>query len=505
MSHSKGFGQKGELQRLRKQITDLTTALSALRIGVGDPQVHEAPGTLQLDGHTNDDSPYRLIVEWMEEGAVTLTPQGRILFANQHLAELLGRGRAELIGRAVTELVAAEGQDDLETLLAVGPGHKLRLPLKLQRPDGQVVPVQASMSGLVVQGEELRCLITTDLRGIQSAERALKESDLSFRMLALNARDGILIVDWESGQITLANPYLCQLLGRESHELISQPIWKIGIFRDQERAHELFLQMKTSRAIHDDDLTLLSSTGELKEVEFDSNVYVVGGGKVIQCNIHDISDRRAAERLAQQRQGEVMQSLQDMVSALMCLGESRDPYTAGHQSRVAHLAVAIGAELGLDADQLEGLRICCLVHDIGKFAIPVEILTKPSRLKPVEFDLLCTHVQEGYDVLAPIHFPWPVAEAVRQHHERLDGSGYPQGLRGDAIGLWGRILGVADTVEAMATHRPYRFSKGIDVALDTIEAGRRQLFDPAVVEACLVLFRERGYQLSTVPILDLFG
>ena len=216
---------------------------------------------------------------------------------------------------------------------------------------------------------------------------------------------------------------------------------------------------------------------------------------MIQCNIRDITDRKAAERLAHQRQAEVLQSLQDIVAALVALSETRDPYTAGHQSRVADLAVAIARELGLDADQQEGIRFSGLVHDIGKFSIPSEILTKPSALKPAEFDLLRTHVDEGYNVLAPIHFPWPVAEAVRQHHERLDGSGYPRGLRGEDIGLWGRILAVADTVEAMATHRPYRFSAGIDSALAEIQAGRGSRYDTGVVEACLKLFRQQGYQL----------
>jgi len=137
------------------------------------------------------------------------------------------------------------------------------------------------------------------------------------------------------------------------------------------------------------------------------------------------------------------------------------------------------------------------VHDIGKFAIPAEILVKPTALKKEEMALIRTHVQEGADVLLPIHFPWPVVEAVLHHHERFDGSGYPQGLAGEAICLEGRILGVADTVEAMATHRPYRFAKGLEPALAVIEAGRGTIYDPAVADACLRLFRQKGYQLPS--------
>ena len=184
-----------------------------------------------------------------------------------------------------------------------------------------------------------------------------------------------------------------------------------------------------------------------------------------------------------------------MVVALVSLSEARDPYTVGHQERVADLAAAMALEMGLGDQQIEGIRISGLVHDIGKIAIPSEILTKPTALKKEEMELVRTHVQVGVEVLRPIHFPWPVAEAVLHHHERLDGSGYPQGLQGDAISLGGRLLAVADTVEAMATHRPYRFSQGLEAALATIEAGRGSLYDPAAVDACLRLFRQKGYQL----------
>ena len=140
-------------------------------------------------------------------------------------------------------------------------------------------------------------------------------------------------------------------------------------------------------------------------MEFVSNVYLVGDQKVIQCNIRDISDRKQAERLAQQRQAELLQSMQEMVQSLVALSETRDPYTAGHQARVANLATAIATEMGLDDQQVEGIRITALIHDIGKFAIPAEILTKPTALKPQEYDLLRTHVQEGFDVIKQISFP----------------------------------------------------------------------------------------------------
>ena len=487
--------EQEELRRLRHQIDDLTATLNAIRCGDVDALVQVEGGALQLYSRTSADRPYRLIVEEMGEGAATLSPLGRILFANQRLADLIHADHAALLDAPVAELVTPECRQDLDTLLAVTPGHTLRLPLDLQGADGGTVPVLASVSVVEIEGEPVRCLIAADLTRVREAEQALMESELSFRMLALNSQDGILLVEWESGRITLANPYICELLARDVNELIGSPIWEINAFDDRQRAQALFLELKATGTVRYDDLPLLDASGGLKEVEFVSNVYLVGEQQLIQCNIRDISDRREAERLAQQRQAEVLRSLQDMVSALVSLSEARDPYTAGHQSRVADLAAAIGGELGLDDEEVEGLRISGLVHDIGKFSIPSEILTKPSALKPQELELLRTHVQEGYAVLAPIHFPWPVADAVLQHHERLDGSGYPQGLQGEAIGLEDRILAVADAVEAMATHRPYRFAIGIEAALETIQAGQGRLFDPAVVEACLRLFHGRGYAL----------
>jgi PAS domain S-box-containing protein/putative nucleotidyltransferase with HDIG domain len=344
---------------------------------------------------------------------------------------------------------------------------------------------------------QLEKLGSAVIRSIEEARdrKNLADSEQRYRRLFESAKDGILILDAVSGRITQANPYICQLLGHQAQELISKKLWEIGFLLDKDRSMLLFAELQDKGYVRYENLPLRSADGSMKEVEFVSNAYLVGEQRVIQCNIRDISDRRAAERLAQLYQQETLQSLQDMVAALVALSEARDPYTAGHQARVAELATAIATEMGLDEHQIEGIRIGGLVHDIGKFAIPAEILVKPTALKKEEMALIRTHVQEGADVLRQIHFPWPVAEAVLQHHERLDGSGYPQGLQGEAIGLEGRILGVADTVEAMATHRPYRFSKGLEAALDVIESGKGKIYDSAVVDACLRLFRQKGYQL----------
>ncbi len=191
----------------------------------------------------------------------------------------------------------------------------------------------------------------------------------------------------------------------------------------------------------------------------------------------------------------VKEALLGTVSAVGRMAERRDPYTAGHQTRVARLACAIAAELGLDADRIEGLRIGAMIHDIGKIAMPAEILNRPGKLTAPELEILKSHAQVGYEIIKDVSFPWPVAEMVLQHHERLDGSGYPRSLEGDEICLEARIIGIADAVDAVCAHRPYRAAKGLEKALAIIAAERGRGFDADVVDACVRLFMEKKYEL----------
>jgi len=211
--------------------------------------------------------------------------------------------------------------------------------------------------------------------------------------------------------------------------------------------------------------------------------------------IQDISEKKRAEAEIRRYVAQLETAFMSTVQVATTLSEMRDPYTTGHERRVAEVSVAIGAELGFDERRLEGLRVAGYLHDIGKITIPSEILSKPGKLSPVEFELIKGHAQASYDVLKDVEFPWPVAQVALQHHERLDGSGYPHGLKGEAILLEARIMAVADVVEAMSSHRPYRPGLGIDKALAEIERGRGSAYDPAVVDACLRLFRDRGYAI----------
>jgi putative nucleotidyltransferase with HDIG domain len=206
--------------------------------------------------------------------------------------------------------------------------------------------------------------------------------------------------------------------------------------------------------------------------------------------------RREAEEKLEQTLEILKRAVGTTIQVLVYALESRDPYTAGHQSRSANLACAIATEMGLDQDKIEGIHMAGIIHDIGKITIPAEILIKPTKLTNLEFSLIKQHSRSGYEMLKNVESPWSLAEIVYQHHERMDGSGYPRNLKGDEILLESRIMVVADVVEAMASYRPYRPALGIEVALEEIEKNKGILYDDAVVDACLKLFREKGYQLA---------
>ena len=204
-----------------------------------------------------------------------------------------------------------------------------------------------------------------------------------------------------------------------------------------------------------------------------------------------------------QVQEELEHSLQDLkkamdstIQAIAMTVEKRDPYTSGHQMRVAGLTRAIAESLALSQDQIEGAFMAASIHDIGKISLPAEILTKPVQLTDIEISLIQAHAQAGFDILKGIEFPWPIADIIVQHHERMDGSGYPGGLAGEEILIEARIIGVADVVETMASHRPYRPSMGIDKALQEIISNKGKLYDTRVVDACLHIFNEQRFEFS---------
>jgi len=318
-----------------------------------------------------------------------------------------------------------------------------------------------------------------------------------FQGLVEQSIAGIFII--VDGRYVYVNPRLSEILGYPPTDLIGHDAVETIVENDRPvfRAN---LALCLSGEAESQLMSYLCRRPDGSTIDVGShmNRATHAGKPAVIGVVQDISDKKRAEAKIQDYIRQLEKGMLSTIKAVSVMSELRDPYTYGHEQRVGDLSGAIAAEMGLDAQVVKGLQIAGYVHDIGKIVVPAEILAKPTKLTKAEFELIKSHPEQGYEVLKDIDFPWPVAQVALQHHERLDGSGYPQGLKGDQIILEARILAVADVVEAMAAHRPYRASMGIDAALEEVVKNRGVKYDSAAVDACVRLFRERGYVLEPV-------
>ncbi|MFZ2399851.1 MAG: PAS domain S-box protein [Smithella sp.] len=331
------------------------------------------------------------------------------------------------------------------------------------------------------------------------AEEALRKNEAKYRQLAEDAHEGIFQSTAEGRYITV-NQAFANILGYESPEEVVKNITDI--------AHQVYVHPEDRANI----VQIIEKEGSVKGYE--AQFYRKDGSKTwVSINMHairddqgnllyyqgidqDITDRKKMEKERQENIERLRRSLGATINAMAVTVETRDPYTAGHQRRVADLARTIASEMKLTNEQIDGIRMASMIHDIGKISIPSEILAKPTKLTELEFSLIKTHSQSGYNILKDIDFLWPVAQIILQHHERINGSGYPNGLTGEQILLESQILAVADVVEAISSHRPYRPAFGINIALNEITKNRGILYNPDIVDACLRLFGEKNYKFS---------
>ncbi len=327
------------------------------------------------------------------------------------------------------------------------------------------------------------------------SERSLAESEQRFRGLVEQSLAGIYII--QDGKYVYANPRLLEIMGYTSDKNIAGlSIADLILQEDRTKVMtqiEKLLQGKKTPLSY--EARARRQDGTVVDIGVHGALASYRGQPAIIGLVQDVTDKKRAETQLNTYVEKLQASLMQTVEVATILSEMRDPYTAGHERRVAEIAVAIGREMGLTEHDLEGLRVAGYLHDIGKINIPSEILSKPGRLTELEYEIIKGHPTSGYNVLKDVDFPWPVAQVALQHHERINGSGYPEGLKGEEILLEARITAVADVVEAMGSHRPYRPGLGIKPALEEIERGNGTLYDPQVAEACLRLFREKGYSL----------
>jgi len=367
-----------EVKDLRGQLQDTQDTLEAIREGAVDALVVSGSSGEKVFTLADADRPYRLLLEEMSEGALTITPEGVILFSNQRFAEMVKLPLNKVLGGTIYNWVSPTNRESLQSFLLEGIPKKRRMEFTLLSKGGGKAPIYISANKLNVGGAtDIYCLVITDLT-------------------------------------------------------------------------------------------------EEKQIE-------------------EMAAAKQAALVALKSANHLEKSLEESIKSIAYTVESRDEFTAGHMKRVGQLAAAIAKELGLPEDTIHGIELASTIHDVGKIAIPVEILTKPGKLSKVEYMLVQTHVEAGYDIIKNIQFPWPIADMIYQHHERMDGSGYPRGLKGEEILFGSRIIAIADVIESMSTHRPYRFVVGIDAALEEIRQHRTTLYDTQATDACLKLFHEQKF------------
>jgi PAS domain S-box-containing protein/putative nucleotidyltransferase with HDIG domain len=328
---------------------------------------------------------------------------------------------------------------------------------------------------------------------IDNTQKALRESEEKIRRIYDNSNDGIAVVDLDNTVVEV-NRKLLDISGLPSDsELLGKNFLDFVVTRDRQRIEAAIKQLLSCEKLTGVECNTIRSDGTEISIEVNASVLkdIFGNPTGLLFAMQDITRRKQAEEKNIQGTEKLVRVMDEIIEAMARMVEIRDPYTAGHQRRVSEIAAAIAQEMGLPQDKVEATRVAGMVHDIGKIYVPAEILSKPAHLNEMEYRMIKQHPRLSYEILGSIEFPWPVADIVFQHHERMDGSGYPAGISGEDISIEARIIAVADVVEAMGSHRPYRPSLGIKQALEEISKNKGVLYDPKVVDASLRLLTDK--------------
>ena len=330
---------------------------------------------------------------------------------------------------------------------------------------------------------------------IWKSEQALIESEAYFRNMIEQSAAGMYVR--RKDRFVYVNPRYCEIVGYSSDELVDQQVYRFVPSNEEtlKHIHEAWEKLDAGAPSVTYLAPFLRRDGRQLELELHAKRIDWDGEPAHIVLVDDITERKRQQEKINAYVSQLESMMRATLEAVANMVEMRDPYTAGHEKRVGELARDIGREMGWAEDRCRQMELVGLVHDIGKIAVPAEILTKPTKLTDIEMQLMRIHPQAGYDIIKHVPFPLPVADIIYQHHERMDGSGYPRGLKGDEILPESRVLAVADVIESMATHRPYRAARGIGEALAEIERHAGSLYDPAVCDAALRMFRDKGYQL----------
>ncbi|NDP41281.1 MAG: PAS domain S-box protein, partial [Aromatoleum sp.] len=397
-------------------------------------------------------------------------------------------------------VIARMHPEDRETLTAAYAQRlrdhaPLELVGRLELDDGRTKWVRTRLeTERDVDGTAMRGYGTLqDVTDLKSAEDALSRTEHLYRRLFMANPHPMWVYDLDTLRFLAVNDAAVDHYGYTREEFMARTLRDIRPPRELPRLLASTAQHRGSIAVPE-VWQHLKKDGTVIEVEITANPLEFAGRSGALVHANDVTARRRAEQEVREYTARVEVAMLGTITAATRMVEMRDPYTAGHQQRVGELAAAIGSELRLAAEHCQALRLSGFLHDVGKIAVPAEILAKPGKLLDTEFAMIKLHAEKGFEILKDCELAWPVAEVARQHHERIDGSGYPHGRRGDEIILEARIVAIADVVESMSSSRPYRPSLGIEAALAEIDGGAGRLYDRAAAAACLRLFRH-GYTL----------
>ncbi|MGA9048761.1 MAG: PAS domain S-box protein [Dehalococcoidia bacterium] len=446
---------------------------------------------------------FQRIIEHVNDIFYILDPNLEIVYVSPHVESALGYTVAEVLNswrNYVTDnpmnLAAYE-----KTQMALTTGEK-QLPYlqEFMHRDGTKRLAEINESPLKNYKGEVIGIVgaARDMTERKKAEEALKKSEEKFRILSEKSITGIYII--QDAKMAYVNPSLASMFGYSPEEITGKLSLVDLIHPDDIQAVMERLQNRLAGEIEHGSIVYkaVKKDGATIHIEVYGMLIEYQGRPAVMGTLIDITESKVTEEKLLKSYESLKKTLNDAINTMVKIVEMRDPYTAGHQQRVADLATTIATEMKLEDTRIDQLRMAAIIHDIGKIFVPSDILSKPGKLTDMEFRLVKTHSQHGYDIVKGMDLPGSVAQAVLQHHERLDGSGYPNQLKGGDILLEAKILAIADVVEAMSSHRPFRSALGIDKAFEEIAKNKGKLYDPDVVDVCLTVFNTHKFEFKPV-------
>jgi PAS domain S-box-containing protein len=497
-----------ELQMQKADGTHVWVSLSVNQIRGGGDQILESRSMVvditdrkEAEEKLQESEKYfKEITENSSDIIIITDKNGAIKYCSRSVERFTGYKPGELIGRNALKLIHP---DDVKR--AISDFGKAILSADSAIPNAfRIVHKDGSERYFDGLGRNLLdnpaiagfIMNVRDMTERKKAEVLLQASEERSRELAELLPETVFEMNLQ-GMLTFVNMRAVNMFGYTRQEFI-QGLAALDtvIPDDREQAQKNIQRILHGENFGSQEYTMLRKDGGTFPALIRTTV-IIRHGKPdgLRGTVVDITERKKAEEKLKETLERLRKAIGATIQVMVSAIERRDPYTAGHQSRSATLARTIATEMGLPQEKIEGIRIASSIHDIGKLSIPAEILSKPTKLSELEFALIKEHSRQGYEILKNVESSWALAEIVYQHHERMDGSGYPRNLKGDDILLEARILAVADVVEAMASNRPYRPGKGIETALEEIEKNKGLLYDDAVANVCLRLFREKGYKM----------